>query len=165
MDRVTQAQRSATMRAIRSTNTKPELAIRKALHARGYRYRLHVKNLPGKPDLVFTARRSVIFVHGCFWHGHGCSVAGTEPKTNVTYWTEKFVRNKDRDNTQLEKLKSLGWNILVIWECDLLHLEATIARAGVFLGPPKLSRARTREFCFNPLTQAPTVLTTQSDQD
>ncbi len=115
--------RSAVMRAVKSADTKPEIAIRKALHALGYRYRLHVKNLPGKPDLIFPKHRAVIFVHGCFWHGHSCKRGRRVPKTNTDYWLEKVARNKARDRKNTAALKKLGWRIITVWECEVKTLD------------------------------------------
>ncbi len=115
--------RSAVMRAVKSTDTKPEIAVRKALHALGYRYRLNVKTLPGKPDLVFPKHRAVIFVHGCFWHGHSCKRGKRVPKTNTAYWTEKIARNKARDKKNTAALKKLGWRVITVWECELKKLN------------------------------------------
>ncbi len=119
--------RSEIMRAVKGENTKPEIALRKALHRLGYRYRLNVKDLPGKPDLVFPKHRAVIFVHGCFWHGHGCKRGKRVPKTNRAYWTEKIARNKARDKKNAAALRRLGWRVITIWECRLKTLDpATI---------------------------------------
>jgi DNA mismatch endonuclease (patch repair protein) len=97
--------RSATMRAVRSEDTKPEMLIRRMLHGLGYRYRLHDKTLPGKPDVVFTARRKVVFIHGCFWHGHDCARGARIPKSNTDYWTKKIARNRERHDTACERLQ------------------------------------------------------------
>ena len=110
------ATRSRNMSAIRGKDTKPELIIRKALHARGYRYRLHVKRLPGKPDLVFRKYHAVIFVHGCFWHRHDCD-SFKWPKTRTAFWKKKINGNKALDKRHYEQLKEQGWRVLVIWEC------------------------------------------------
>jgi DNA mismatch endonuclease (patch repair protein) len=115
--------RSAVMRAVKSSDTKPEIAVRKALHALGYRYRLNVKTLPGKPDLVFPKHRAVIFVHGCFWHGHSCKRGKRVPKTNTAYWTEKIARNKARDKKNTAALKKLGWRVITVWECEAKTLD------------------------------------------
>jgi len=109
--------RSANMRAIRSKGMKPELAVRSLAHKLGYRFRLHRKDLPGNPDLVFPSRRKVIFVHGCFWHVHDCKAAHI-PKSNREYWLPKLQRNQSRDRKNVELLDDLGWQILVIWECE-----------------------------------------------
>ena len=106
------------MAAVRSKDTKPELFIRKALHARGYRFRLHRKNLPGTPDIVFPSRKCAIFVNGCFWHGHECP-SGTLPTARREYWEAKIGRNKVRDAHNQRELEEAGWGVLVVWECDL----------------------------------------------
>lgn len=106
------------MKAIRHRDTKPELLVRKALHARGFRYRLNVRELPGTPDIVFTKYRSVIFVHGCFWHKHDCSFFKM-PKTRSEFWSDKINGNVRRDRNALEALEKLGWRCLVVWECAL----------------------------------------------
>jgi DNA mismatch endonuclease, patch repair protein len=108
--------RSANMRAIRSKDMLPELAVRSLVHRMGYRFRLHRSDLPGKPDLVFPSRRKVVFVHGCFWHSHGCKIAHL-PKSNKDYWEPKLKRNRARDLQNVEILKADGWRVLVIWEC------------------------------------------------
>ena len=118
MDRVTPEQRSKMMAAVRSKDTKPEHFIRRELHARGYRFRLHRVDLPGKPDIVFPSRKCAIFVNGCFWHGHDCP-AGSLPSTRHEFWKAKIGRNKNRDAENHTKLKAAGWNVLVVWECDL----------------------------------------------
>ena len=112
------ADRSRRMSLIRSRDTKPELALRRALHARGHRYRLHVTNLPGKPDIVFGSRKSVIFVNGCFWHGHKCTI-GHIPKSNSAFWLAKVATNRNRDARNIRKLRSLGWKVYVVWECRI----------------------------------------------
>jgi DNA mismatch endonuclease, patch repair protein len=122
------------MRAVRSYDTKPELFVRRSLHSLGYRFRLHRKDLPGKPDLVFPSRRKVIFVHGCFWHGHDCKRGDRVPKNNREYWIAKIGRNRVRDKSNLKKLKRLGWKAKVIWECDLQEPEIAIRSAVRFLG-------------------------------
>jgi DNA mismatch endonuclease, patch repair protein len=127
--------RSANMRAIRSKDMRPELAVRSLVHRMGYRFRLHRKDLPGKPDLVFVSRRKVIFVHGCYWHGHLCKLAHT-PKTNTAYWGPKLQRNRARDKKNLKSLRRLGWTPLVIWECELKNLGTSAARMRRFLNRP-----------------------------
>lgn len=109
--------RSENMRRIKSANTAPELAVRKLLTELGYRYRLHVEKLPGKPDIVFSGRRKVIFVHGCFWHVHTCKTAH-KPQSNQSYWNPKLTRNVERDARNRDALLSSGWKSLVIWECQ-----------------------------------------------
>jgi len=118
MDRVDAEKRSAIMRSVRQRNTTPELALRSALHARGLRYRLHAKELRGRPDIVFPKYRTCIFVHGCFWHRHGCAKT-TTPKSNVPFWTDKFEANVKRDRRAVSELLNAGWRVLTIWECGL----------------------------------------------
>ena len=108
------------MSRIRSKDTAPEIRVRSMLHKAGYRFRLHVKDLPGKPDIVLPKYKTVIFVHGCFWHRHkGCSKA-TTPSTNSEYWKKKFQRNVERDKQDQAELKKLGWKVIVIWECETI---------------------------------------------
>lgn len=129
-DSMTPAQRHNCMSHIRSGDTKPEMAVRRALFAAGYRYRVQVKNLPGKPDIVLPKYHTAVFVNGCFWHGHeGCSLY-TVPKTNVEFWEEKVRRNKERDGVVQFRLETLGWSVITIWECELkkAEFEATMAR-------------------------------------
>lgn len=121
MDIWDKEKRSAVMSRIRSKNTGPEMILRKALFARGFRYRLNVRKLPGTPDIVLPRYRTVIFVHGCFWHGHeGCKHAST-PKTNTEFWVEKIAKNRARDKIHVEQLVAQGWNVLTVWECDIRH--------------------------------------------
>jgi len=129
------ATRSAVMAAVKSKNTKPEMRVRRLAHAMGYRFRLHRKDLPGSPDVVFASRRKVIFVHGCFWHGHDCARGARQPKTNAEYWRAKISRNAARDHANQEALAALGWEVLTLWECALksIVLEDTLR---TFLGPP-----------------------------
>lgn len=131
------AARSAIMRAVRSRDTGPERAVRQLLYALGYRYRLHRANLPGSPDLVFVRRRKVIFVHGCFWHGHSCKRGARLPKSNADYWRAKIARNRARDTQCIDQLCHAGWNSLIVWECELHAAErnALISRLIDFLGP------------------------------
>lgn len=120
-DVITPARRSEIMSHIRAKDMVPEMAVRKLVHAMGYRYRLHGKGLPGKPDLVFPGKKKVIFVHGCFWHQHedpSCKIA-RKPKSNLDYWLPKLERTKQRDNENQKKLKGMGWGVLVIWECQI----------------------------------------------
>lgn len=125
--------RSANMRAIRSKDMLPELTVRSLAHKLGYRFRLHRKDLPGKPDLVFAARRKVIFVHGCFWHSHNCKAAHI-PKSNLDYWGPKLQRNQARDRKNITALKADGWQALIIWECELKDTIAIKRRVKQFLG-------------------------------
>lgn len=122
-DVFTKEKRSEVMRAVKGKNTKPEVTLRKALFALGYRYRLNVKELPGKPDLVFPKYGTVIFVHGCFWHGHRCKRGRRAPKSNAEYWREKISRNKARDKKNAAALKKLGWRVITVWECELKTLD------------------------------------------
>lgn len=110
------AVRRRTMQAVKDKNTAPEMAVRRLAHAMGYRYRLHQKELPGKPDLVFPSRRKVIFVHGCFWHGHDCRRGARTPKANRDYWQAKIAQNKARDMKAQRALSGAGWGVLTIWE-------------------------------------------------
>jgi DNA mismatch endonuclease (patch repair protein) len=131
--------RSALMARVRDKHSKPELAVRRMAHSLGYRFRLHRKDLPGTPDLVFPKSRKAIFVHGCFWHRHkGCSRT-TSPKTRSEYWADKFETNIKRDAVKERNLRALGWDILVIWECQTFDLN-------------KLSR-RIAKFCSRPIRQ------------
>jgi len=123
MDRISGEHRSWNMSRIKSGNTKPEIIVRSLLHNMGYRFRLHRKDLPGKPDIVLPRYKSVIFVHGCFWHRHkGCKNA-TSPKTKKTFWREKFRTNVERDRKVQKEMKSMGWRIQIIWECELSDLD------------------------------------------
>lgn len=118
-DRLTKEHRSWNMSRIRSTNSKPEIIVRSLLHRMGYRFRLHRKDLPGKPDIVLPKYRTVIFVHGCFWHRHqGCKYA-YQPKTRKEFWEAKFKSNIERDKMVFSKLQTLGWEVIVIWECEI----------------------------------------------
>jgi DNA mismatch endonuclease (patch repair protein) len=122
MDIVDAATRSRLMAAIKAKDTKPEMLIRRALHARGLRYRLHDPALPGKPDLVFPRYRAVIFINGCFWHGHDCHYFKL-PSTRTEFWTEKINNTRLRDFRQVQLLKSQGWRVMVIWECAIRDRE------------------------------------------
>lgn len=122
IDQMSPNRRSALMTRIRATNTQPEMAVRRMLHGLGYRYILHDKRLPGRPDLVFPSRHKVIFIHGCFWHGHSCG-RGFRPKTNGAFWAKKLDRNKERDEEQIRELKGLGWQVLTVWECEVRGCE------------------------------------------
>ena len=125
-DKLSSSQRSHCMSRIRGKNTKPEILVRKGLHARGFRFRLHNKKLPGSPDIVLSKYGVAIMVNGCFWHGHkGCRYA-TKPKSNVEFWEAKIVRNRHRDEVTNAHLEALGWHVITVWECELstwLQLE------------------------------------------
>lgn len=130
-DVFTPEQRSAVMARIRSADTRPEVALRKALHARGLRYRLHDRRLPGRPDVVFAGPRVALFVHGCFWHGHDCARGARAPKTNAAYWSTKIARNRDRDARNQAALMERGWTVRVVWTCEIATagaLDATASR-------------------------------------
>ena len=122
------------MRAVKSKDTGPEMTMRRLAHGMGYRYRLHLKELPGNPDLVFGPRRKVIFVHGCFWHGHACKRGDRMPKNNHDYWLQKIGRNKERDQEHLKALKARGWQALVVWECEVKDGALMKHRLRKFLG-------------------------------
>lgn len=122
------------MRAVHSCDTTPELAVRKLLRYLGFTsYRLHRKDLPGKPDVVFVGQRKAIFVHGCFWHGHNCPRGARVPSTNTTYWLSKIARNQHRDVDNQAKLIQLGWSVLIIWECELKNPSMLSANILQFL--------------------------------
>ncbi|SIO36488.1 very short patch repair endonuclease [Halodesulfovibrio marinisediminis] len=128
MDIVSKEKRSEMMSKIRGKNTKPELVVRSLLHSMGYRFRLHRKDLPGTPDIVLPKYKTVIFVNGCFWHGHkGCPIY-KPPKSNVQYWEEKIAKNKERDRINTLLLQKLGWKVLEIWECELTDLYTLLSK-------------------------------------
>ncbi len=138
-DRLTREQRSRVMSRVRNRNTKPERIVRSALHRLGYRFRLHVRSLPGCPDIAMPRHRTVVLVHGCFWHGHlGCPRAG-RPSTNEAFWAEKIDRNVSRDGEVQRALLVLGWRVIVVWECETRNpedlAELLVARLGA--GPGK----------------------------
>ena len=135
-DTVSKRERSRIMAAVKSKDTRPELAVRRLVHALGYRYRLHAKTVPGSPDLVFPSRWKVVFVHGCFWHRHRCSEGRSMPASRVAYWKAKFERNQRRDAKNRRLLRKMGWTVLVVWECETIprrlpNLESRLKR---FLG-------------------------------
>jgi DNA mismatch endonuclease, patch repair protein len=157
MDRLTPQQRSALMSRIRGRDTGPELAVRRLLHAAGYRYRLQGSigeaalraalrtapdvplrggRLPGRPDLVFSSRRKVVQVHGCFWHLHDCPVGRRAPSSNTAFWSAKREGNRTRDARTEDQLRRLGWEAATVWECELGDPAAVLARLEAFLGPP-----------------------------
>ena len=120
---LTPEQRQHCMSAIRGKDTKPEMVVRRMVRAMGFRYRLHNKNLPGKPDLVFPRLKKVIFVHGCFWHMHNCKYGRVKPKTNIIFWREKREKTSERDKKNIGQLQDLGWEVLIIWECETLSMN------------------------------------------
>jgi DNA mismatch endonuclease (patch repair protein) len=125
--------RSRIMRAVKARDTAPEMAVRRMTHRMGYRFRLHRKDLPGTPDLVFPKLGKVVLVHGCFWHGHNCSRGARIPLTNVEYWRAKISRNIARDIANLTALKAEGWRAAVVWECELKNLSLLHKRLARFL--------------------------------
>jgi DNA mismatch endonuclease (patch repair protein) len=135
-DQFTATERSRVMRAVKSGDTTPELIVRRIVHALGYRFRLHRRDLPGQPDLVLPRLGKAIQVHGCFWHRHACEAGQSSPATRLDYWNAKFARNVERDRRNLRRLRKLGWSVLVVWECQTraakrASLEARLER---FLG-------------------------------
>lgn len=138
-DTFTPEKRSEIMRAVKSRDTGPELALRKALFAKGLRYRVNVASLPGRPDIVFPGRRAVLFVHGCFWHGHDCARGGRMPKTNVKYWRQKIDKNVQRDSKNIAALQRLGWSVKISWECDLKDLPEEANKIVGWLSKRRIS--------------------------
>jgi DNA mismatch endonuclease, patch repair protein len=132
MDTITPTERSALMSRIRSKNTKPELVVRSMLHHLGYRFRLHRKDLPGRPDIVLPRHRKIILVQGCFWHGHFCSLA-SKPKSNEGYWRQKIKGNKARDMRNIELLHGQGWTVLELWECEIRWASSLSAKLERFM--------------------------------
>ncbi|MGE0125419.1 MAG: very short patch repair endonuclease [Vicinamibacterales bacterium] len=136
MDRLTKARRSWNMSRIKGRDTGPELAVRSVLHRLGFRFRLHRRDLPGRPDLVLVRLRVVIFVHGCFWHQHkGCRFA-YKPKSNAAFWLSKLASNVERDRINVRELKALGWNVLTVWECQTSDVATLAARLAEALRKP-----------------------------
>jgi DNA mismatch endonuclease (patch repair protein) len=125
--------RSEVMRAVKSANTTPEILVRRIAHSLGFRFRLHRRELPGNPDLVFPRLSKVVFVHGCFWHGHACARGARVPKANRAYWVAKVARNRARDKRVRRELASLGWKSLVVWECELRAQQKVARRLARFL--------------------------------
>ncbi len=132
----TKEHRSWTMSRVKSKDTAPEMVVRRLVHSLGYRYRLHGAALPGKPDLVFAGRRKVIFVHGCYWHGHDCKRGARIPATRQDYWLKKIGRNRERDAVNVSSLEQLGWDVLVVWECEMKDRVALTDQLKAFLGEP-----------------------------
>jgi DNA mismatch endonuclease (patch repair protein) len=126
--------RSRIMRAVKGRDTGPEMIVRRLVHSLGYRYRLHRADLPGKPDLAFPSRRKAIFVHGCFWHGHSCARGARVPKTNTIYWSAKIGRNRCRDANSQRQLRALGWEPLVVWECETRDAGPLADKLSNFIG-------------------------------
>lgn len=138
MDIVTREQRSRMMSGIKGKNTKPELLLRSALHAQGFRFRIQRKDLPGKPDIVLPKYKTIIFVHGCFWHRHpGCKYAYT-PKSNVEFWTNKLEGNVTRDRLTEQTLEEMGWRVLIVWECEIKTLLENTSRLREMITQEKM---------------------------
>jgi DNA mismatch endonuclease (patch repair protein) len=133
MDSFPSEKRSWIMRQVRGADTTPERKVRSILHKLGYRFRLHREDIRGKPDIVFSKRRKVIFVHGCFWHGHSCKRGNRIPKSNTEYWTKKIASNKRRDRSVRRDLKIEGWKALTIWECELKNANRLARKLVKFL--------------------------------
>lgn len=132
-DTLSKEQRSANMRAVKGCGTGPEMAVRKIVHRLGYRYRLHVRSLPGRPDLVFPSRQKVVFVHGCFWHRHPKCRRATSPKTHKEFWQGKFASNVARDRRASRELKRMDWAVLTVWACELRKPDKLAERLNDFL--------------------------------
>jgi DNA mismatch endonuclease (patch repair protein) len=134
MDTLTPEQRSTLMSRIRSRDTKPEMLVRRLVYSCGYRYHVHCSDLPGTPDLVFRARKKIIFVHGCFWHAHPHCHNNRMPKSRTEFWIPKLQRNRKRDVVNLRNLRRRGWQVEVVWECQTKDLEVLRSRLVRFLG-------------------------------
>jgi len=135
MDTLSRSQRSTRMSLVRHRDTKPEMVVRRELHRQGYRYRLHVCGLPGKPDMVFPSRRAVVFVHGCFWHRHddlNCRLARL-PKSRLDFWLPKLEGNRARDERDIAALEGMGWRVFTAWECQVAKMDSLLPRLTVFL--------------------------------
>ena len=160
-DKLTSSQRSHCMSRIRGKNTKPEILVRKRLHARGFRFRLHNKKLPGSPDIVLPKYGVAIMVNGCFWHGHkGCRYA-TKPKTNIEFWETKIARNLHRDEVTNAHLEALGWHVITVWECELRGKSQATSRLDTLaeeIREAGTSRLEYREFAKRNKAQAKTAL-------
>ncbi len=128
--------RSQVMSRVGQRNTAPEQTVRRLLWRRGYRYRLHPKDVPGRPDLAFKGRKVAVFVHGCFWHGHDCPRGSRKPKANAAYWSAKIARNRVRDADVEARLQLRGWTPVIVWECELKSSDAVLNRLQQALGPP-----------------------------
>jgi DNA mismatch endonuclease (patch repair protein) len=132
VDTVTKKVRSRIMRRMRNKNTKPELYVRRILHRMGCRYSIHVRSLPGTPDIVLLSRKKIICVNGCFWHHHSCP-NGKIPKSRVRFWRAKLLGNRERDQENIEKLQRMGWSVYTVWECELLPKRRLVQRLRKFL--------------------------------
>jgi len=152
-DRISPAERSALMSRIRGRDTEPEIAVRKTAHAAGFRYGLYRRDLPGTPDLVFSSRNAIVLVHGCFWHGHQGCPAATVPKTRAAYWIDKIEANRRRDQRKERQLRSLGWRVMVVWQCqtkDRRRLQGRLTRFLSVVTQPARRSGRTIKFPRNP---------------
>lgn len=136
MDRLSRERRSRLMRRVKSKNTTPEIKVRSIVHRLGFRFRIHYNKLPGKPDIAFPGRRKVIFVHGCFWHGHHNCSKGRLPKSNLSVWRPKIEKNRLRDSENVLSLAAAGWETLVVWQCQLSDVTALTSRITSFLNDP-----------------------------
>lgn len=143
-DPLTREQRSAVMARIKRANTRPELVVRRLLHGLGYRFRLQLAGVPGRPDVAFPRRKKAIFVHGCFWHAHEGCTAHRIPKTRPEFWSAKFARNRERDERLLMAARALGWDCLVIWECEAELSAILTKRLRSFLGKPRATATARR---------------------
>jgi DNA mismatch endonuclease (patch repair protein) len=132
-DILTPEARSLLMSRIRGKDTRPEMTVRSIVHALGFRYRLHCRDLPGTPDLVFRRMQKIIFVHGCFWHRHDGCPRAYKPKSRKSFWREKFRLNKQRDRLHIKQLTQDGWDVMVVWECELESLKVVTGRIAAFL--------------------------------
>ena len=143
VDFMSREKRANIMRGSKSKDTRPELAVRRMLYALGYRFRVHRKDLPGKPDIAFIGRKKAIFIHGCFWHQHldkDCPIS-RRPESNIEFWNEKFARNRERDLRNAEDLRQMGWDVSTVWECDLSK-DGLAEKLQAFLGPTKKMRSK-----------------------
>ncbi|MDE0622866.1 MAG: very short patch repair endonuclease [Bryobacterales bacterium] len=140
-DWLTVEQRRRVMQAVKGKDTGPELTVRRIVHRLGYRYRLHKKDLPGRPDLVFGPRKKVIFVHGCFWHAHNCRY-GRMPESRQEYWVPKLIGNMERDKANVAKLEAMGWEVLTVWECEVKRTAELVDRLTEFLDEEQGLRAK-----------------------
>jgi DNA mismatch endonuclease (patch repair protein) len=133
MDKLTVSERSVVMSRVRSKDSKPEMVVRSLVHRMGFRFRLHSNRLQGCPDLVFSGRRKIIFVHGCFWHGHHCRAGRNRPTSRKDYWDAKLERNVERDRLNLAQLRREGWSVLAVWECQTRERDRLARRLKAFL--------------------------------
>ncbi|HVZ18323.1 MAG TPA: very short patch repair endonuclease [Terriglobales bacterium] len=136
MDRLSEERRSDLMRRVKSKDTLPEMVVRRLLHGLGFRYRLHRRDLPGKPDIVFSRKSKIILVNGCYWHGHTCRY-GRLPKSRLQFWQPKIEANRERDGRNVNALRAAGWGVLVVWQCETKNLPELQERLVAFLGAPK----------------------------